>query len=107
MAIQPPQKAETALTPAAMESTDKVLNEAKDIRVFKDKWRDGRPWLLNTTEGMKCTWCIDHKTTLKNRGVLKTINFIDGCKANKRESICYHEKSSAHLLANVRQLRMS
>lgn len=48
---------------------------------------------------MICEWCVGNKQTLVAQNVLNSTRFIDGCTSYKTESILYHEKSAAHLLA--------
>ena len=43
--------------------------------------------------------CIENKATLMAQNVFNSARFIKGCTSYKAESIAYHEKSAAHLLA--------
>ena len=69
-------------------------------RKFSAKWQVGRPWLQHDQhKGMICKWCIENKATFMAQSVFNSARFIDGCTSYKAESIAYHEKSAAHLLA--------
>ena len=48
---------------------------------------------------MICKRCVENKQTLVVQNVRNSTRFIDGCTSYKTESISYHEKSTAHLLA--------
>ena len=48
---------------------------------------------------MICEWCVGNKLTLTTQNVLNSTRIIDGCTRYKMESISFHKKSAAHLLA--------
>lgn len=89
------------------DSTSRTQRTARDFhdcektrtRKFSSKWQVGRPWLRNEEKGMICEWCTEHRQALETQNVLTSTKFIDGCTSYKAESISYHEKSAAHLLA--------
>lgn len=85
---------------AACESKGSKEYEKNRSRKFSAKWQVGRPWLQHDQDkGMICKWCIENKATLMAQNVFNSARFIDGCTSYKAESIAYHEKSAAHLLA--------
>ena len=89
------------------DSTSRTQRTARDFhdcektrtRKFSSKWQVGRPWLRNEEKGMFCEWCTEHRQALETQNILTSTKFIDGCTNYKAESISYHEKSAAHLLA--------
>ena len=85
---------------AACDSKGSKEYEKNRSREFSAKWQVGRPWLQHDQDkGMICKWCIENKATLMAQNVFNSARFIDGCTSYKAESIAYHEKSAAHLLA--------
>ena len=85
---------------AACDSKGSKEYEKNRSRKFSAKWQVGRPWLQHDQhKGMICKWCIENKATFMPQSVFNSARFIDGCTSYKAESIAYHEKSAAHLLA--------
>ena len=83
---------------AACDSKGSKEYEKNRSRKFSAKWQVGLPWLQHDQDkGMICKWCIENKATLMAQN--DSARFIDGCTSYKAESIAYHEKCAAHLLA--------
>ena len=58
-------------------------------REFIEKWSRTRDWLTDTSDGMKCSVCID----FAKKAPPKRVNmFLTGCSSYKTESISIHEK---------------
>jgi len=74
--------------------------EAKRKREFKKTWQAGRPWLQNGENGMVCLWCLEFKDKLDGKKLTKSKQFLEGCTSYKSESVAWHEKSAAHIMAS-------
>ena len=36
-----------------------VYDKTKHVRAYKKSWEEGRSWLYDTQEGMKCAVCVE------------------------------------------------
>ncbi|XP_060554316.1 zinc finger protein 862-like [Ruditapes philippinarum] len=62
----------------------------KRSRSFLLDWKKERPWLENTENGMKCSYCNEYESKRQSL-------FVQGCKSYKIETIKLHEQSKSHL----------
>ena len=82
--------------------TDKQKqNEEKQVRTFKKKWCENRPWLQYDDNVRTCTICIEYSGIGKSTSNLRGKNmFITGCSNMRVSTIADHECSRMHLLAS-------
>ena len=91
------------LSQEEVKKRDQEYEQTKRKQLFKDVWKQNRPWLRiekkDGKEVMFCDYCIPISSSARHERNVQKNAFIYGCSNIRLETIKIHESTNTHLYA--------